>query len=388
MTHRRRTLAVAITGIVAVAAAWWVLTHRAETPAPALASPAVERAVARTGSIAVTVPAVGRLGASGGAQTKLAFTNAGHIAAIDVQLGQRVVAGETVARLDTTGFALAAHQAQAQALAANAQARAAAVDRTSTRLAVDRSALARASRLYRAGVSARKDVEAARAQLAADEAAAQTDAANREAAQAQAAGAAAQAASAERDLSNTALRAPASGVVTALYHNPGEYVDPGVAVLAIAPPAGGSVVLEVAGADALRIARGDIVHLHVSGAGETLDGRVAGVAGAVDTATQSAQVSVAAAIPAALAGSAVDASIVVAHDRGVLIPREAIVADPATGATLVFALEKNGGTTAFVQRAIHVVFQNDASAEVTGLAPGTAIAAKGAFELLAPAGGG
>jgi len=78
------------------------------------------------GRIAVTVPAVGRLGASGGVQTKLAFMNAGHIAAIDVQLGQRVVAGETLARLDTTGFALAANQAQAQARAARAQAQAAA----------------------------------------------------------------------------------------------------------------------------------------------------------------------------------------------------------------------------------------------------------------------
>jgi len=387
LTYRRRAFAVAIVVVVATAA-WWGMTHRPQTVAQAPAAPAVETAVARTGRIAVTVPAVGRLGASGGVQTKLAFMNAGHIAAIDVHLGQRVVAGETLAQLDTTGFALAANQADAQARAARAQAQAAAVDRTSTRLAVDRSALARSQHLYRAGVSARKDVEAARAQLAADEASAQTDAANRAAAQAQAAGAAAQAALATRDLSNTALRAPAAGVVTALYHNPGEYVDPGVAVLAIAPPASGSVVLEVAGADALRIARGDTVHLHVSGAGETLDGRVVGVAGAVDTVTQSAQVSVAAAIPAALSGSAVDASIVVAHDRGVLIPREAIVADPATGKTLVFVLQKSGGTTTFVQRAIHVVFQNDANAEVTGLAPGTAIAAKGAFELLAPAGGG
>ena len=78
----------------------------------------------------------------------------------------------------------------------------------------------------------------------------------------------------------------------------------------------------------------------------------------------------------------------VAHDRGVLIPREAIVADPAAGKTLVFVLQKSGGATKFVQRAVHVVFQNEASAEVTGLAPGTALAAKGAFELLAPAGGG
>ncbi len=387
MTYRRRAFAVAI-AVVVVAAAWWALAHRSQTVAQAPAAPAVETAVARVGRIAVTVPAVGRLGASGGVQTKLAFISAGRIAAIDVHLGQRVVAGETLAQLDTTGFALAANQAEAQARAASAQARAAAVDRTSTRLAVDRSALARSQHLYRAGVSARKDVEAARAQLAADEASAQTDAANRAAAQAQAAGAAAQAALATRDLSNTALRAPAAGVVTAIYHNPGEYADPGVAVLAIAPPASGSVVLEVAGADALRIARGDSVHLHVSGAGETLDGRVVGVAGAVDTATQSAQVSVAATIPAALSGSAVDASIVVAHDRGVLIPRESIVADPATGKTLVFVLQKSGGATTFVQRAIHVVFQNDASAEVTGLAPGTAIAAKGAFELLAPAGGG
>jgi multidrug efflux pump subunit AcrA (membrane-fusion protein) len=381
-----RVLAVVLTlAAIIVVGLWWIVSHRSAPATPSEASPSVALATARYGDIPVTVNAVGRLGPSAGAQSRLAFAVPGRIASIDVHVGQRVAAGEVLARLDTTGLSLAQQQANADAVAADANARAAAIDRTSTRISVDERALERAQRLYAAGVAARKDIDAARAQLAADRADAQGATANRAAAAAQAQSAGARAASAAFDTSNGTLRAPVDAIVAAVLRSPGESVDPTVAVITLSPQSSTAATLDVTGADAARISPGDVVTLHVGAGSERIAGRVVGVAGAVDPVTQSAQVSVAAGVPQTLAGTAVSAEILVAHDRGILIPRDAVVADPQSGQTLVFAeTKKTDGSTAFAQRKVTVVYQNADTAEVTGLAPGERIAAHGAFELLAP----
>ncbi len=351
--------------------------------------PQVATAPVTFGAIAVTVPAVGRVGSAAASETKLAFATAGRIGNVSVHMGDRVSAGEALASLDAQPLALNAQQANADAQAAAAQANAAAVDRTSTRLAVDEAAVARAQRLYSAGVTARKDIEAAEAQVAADRADAQTAKASLEAARASSTSAQAKSALAQRDLSNATLRSPIEGVVTAVYHLAGESVDPTVAVVAIAPGSNSQVALQVAGSDAARVHAGDDVRLSVPNTGERIDGRVAGVAGAVDPTTQSAQVLVNAAVPSVLAGSALDAQIVVAHDRGLLVPKSAVIADPATGKTLVFVEGKDkDGNAKFQERDVRVTFENDRMAEVTGVRRGEKVAATGAFELLPAAGGG
>jgi len=335
-------------------------------------APQVPIVRAAIGTIAVTVPAVGRVGSAAGTQTKLSFATAGRIASIDVRVGDRVNAGDTLAELDSAPLALAAQ-------AANADAQGAGIDRSSTRLAVDNAALARAGRLYAAGVVARKDVEAAQAQLAADRADAQI-------ARAGAAGAYARAELAQRDLANATLRSPIAGIVTVVYQLPGESADPSVAVVAVTPQSPDQVTLQVFGGDAVRVASGDIVRLRVGAA--AFEGTVSGVSGAVDPSTQNAQVIVRATIPAVLSGAALDAQIVVAHDRGIVLPKSAIVADPSTGKTLVFVqTKKPDGTLAFDERDVRVLFANDRDAEVSGVRAGEAIAASGAFELLPPAGG-
>ncbi len=366
-----------------------LLASCAHPPVPSQdVSPAVATARASDGTIDVTVPAVGRVGAAAGTETKLSFATSGRIAGVAVHVGDRVGAGDTLASLDTQPLVLAARQAGADAQAAAAQASAAAVDRTSTRLAVDRAAVERATRLFAAGVVARKDVEASQAQLAADRADVRTASAGLQAARATVESADARAALALRDLTNGTLRSPIDGVVTAVFHQAGESVDPTVAVVAIAPGRNSQVALQVSGTDAVRIATGDAVALHL-GTGKTVSGRVTGVAGAVDPATQSAQVLVRAEVPTALAGSSVDAEITVAHDHGILIPKTAVVADPSTGKTLVFVQGKDkDGSVKFDERDVRVIFQNDRQAEVTGLRPGETVAATGAFELLPPADGG
>ncbi len=385
----QRNFAIAIVAIVVVlGAGWWFVTRNGPAAPPTDATPQVATALARDGAIDVTVDAVGRLGSSAGSDSRLAFAVAGRIASVYVHVGQHVAAGEPLAALDATSYLLASRQAGADATAAGAQAAAAGVDRWSAKIAYDEVALERARRLFAAGVNARKDVETADAQLASDQTERRAAGAGNAAASAQAQSAAARAALAAHDASNTVLRAPNAGIVTAVLHSVGESVDPTIPAIALAPLATGAITLDVSATDARRVAPGDPVHLHTD-AGDAIAGTVIGVAGAVDAASQSAQVSVRADVPAALVGSALAGQIVIARTHGTIVPYAAIVADPQTGKTLVFVRTKakDGGTT-FEPRDVRVVFSNATDAHVTGLRPGERIAARGAFELLAPQGGG
>lgn len=386
---RRTSIVAGVAALVLViAGALWMLSRRGGTPPPPNPAPQVATATARYGSIDVTVDAVGRLGSSAGSDSRLAFAVAGRIATVYVHVGERVAAGQPLAALDATTYALAARQASADATAASAQAAAAGVDRWSAKIAFDAAALERAQRLFAAGVSARKDVDAARSQLASDRAERRAAGAGNAAAEAQAQSADARAALAAHDAGSAVLRAPADGIVTAILHSPGESVDPTVPAIALAPATTGAITLDVSAADASRVAAGDPVQLR-SDSGRAIAGTVAGVAGAVDPASQSAQVVVRADVPAALAGTALSGRIVVARSRGTLVPYASVVADPQTGKTLVFVqVREKDGDTGFEPRDVRVVFSNADTALVTGVRPGERVAARGAFELLAPQGGG
>lgn len=360
-----------------------------QAPAPQ-APPAVPLATVRFGQYVESVSALGRVGAPAGTAAKLAFAEPGILSTIDVRIGQRVSAGDALAQLDASGLALSAAQSQADAQAAAANARQSSVDRTSTKIAVDEAALRREQSLYAAGVAALKDVEAARAQLAQDRADAASAVATRQGSGAQLQSAQDRAALAQRDLANATLRAPAAGIVAAIYKRAGESVDTTTPVVAIAPEASHDVTLDVTASDAARVHSGDPVQFSVPGTAIHSTGRVTGVSAALDPATQSATVVVTGVPAGAPAGSAVQARIDVARDRGIVIPQSAIVQDPQSGDTLVFVEthDKNGDVK-FDQRTIQVAHENGSVALVSsGLRAGEKVAAQGAFNLLAPAGGG
>lgn len=193
----------------------------APTQAPSDAAPQVPTAVVRYGDFTIVLSEAGRVGAPAGATSQLAFPSAGILGTMYVHVGERVSAGEALASLDGRSLGLAASAAAADARNASAQATAAAVDRYSVKLSVDRATVAREQRLYEAGVAAGKDVEAARAQLAADSADARASVAGRTAAEAQAQGAAARSQLANSDLARATLRSPIDGVVTAIARRPG-----------------------------------------------------------------------------------------------------------------------------------------------------------------------
>ncbi|HLI95865.1 MAG TPA: efflux RND transporter periplasmic adaptor subunit [Candidatus Baltobacteraceae bacterium] len=353
------------------------------------AAPAVSLTTVRYGAYVKHVQAVGRVGAPAGSQSKLSFAESGILQSVDVQIGERVYAGEALARLDTSGLSLAASQAQADARAANAGLAQSRVDRVSTKIAVDREAVRREESLYAAGVAALKDVQAARAQLASDQADAATAQTQIAGAQAQAQSAQDRAALAARDLSNGTLRSPARGIVTAIYKRPGESVDPTTPVVAIGPGRTTEVTLDVTASDAAQIHAGDPVAFSVPGTDLRSSGYIDGVSSALDPATQTATVTASGFPSGAPSGSAVQADIDVARLRGIVIPQSAVVQDPQSGDTLVFVQTRDkNGAAKFEERTVSVAAQNGTNALIaSGLHPGERIASQGGFALLAPAGG-
>ncbi len=446
----------ALVGVVLAAIVIFIVRADRRTPARTTTGPAVSLAQARAGDFDVRVTAQGRIGAPAGSTSQLAFAVAGAIRSIDVRVGDRVVAGQALAHLDDTTFLYALQQAQGEARSASASygggavpstalasaqarvkaagdylhaleaggpaaasVRAQAVAGTSqadVKVEADRRELAREQALYAGGIAARKDVDAAQAQLAADEADARalhakaggasasavlTQAradyeqalADERAAEAQVGNLAGQAqraqaalGQAEADEARTVLRAPADGVVVRIFKHPGEQVDATSPAIEIGPSATGSATLFVAAADAGQIRVGDPVMLRLLRAQSSTSTKVTAVVPSVDPATQESTVVVDGTPPGAVPGDAVNAVITVARRHGVLVPAAAIVQDPQTGKTLVFV--KRAGGDGFDAREVVVAGSDETTAEIaSGLRAGESVAAHGAYELMAPAGG-
>lgn len=295
---------------------------------------------------------------------------------------------------------------------------AAALRQAQLKLDADRRNLSRVQTLYDGGVSPQKDVQTAQAQVDADVqdvnanqakhaaaglaqsgalAQARSDAAQAQsdlrAVQAQsdvqrstAASAGAKAASARRDLINGTLRAPNAGVVVQILKKPGEAVDPTTPVIALGQHRDAGASLSVAAGDIGRIHVGDAVDISVSETGAKSRGKVVGVVPSVDPTTQAATVTVTGVPSSAPPGASLRAQIVVSHDVALTVPTSAIVIDPQSEKTLVF-VRKNDGT--FIARSVIVRAGNGADSAISsGLKAGEKIAKQGAFDLLAPAGGG
>lgn len=369
--------------VAVVAGVWFLLNRRSSEPPDAPARPQVALAIARDGVVRETVSLTGRVGPPAGTQTKLAFSVAGALDGVDVRLGEHVEPGETLARLDSTSYALAAEQARAEANAATQGAEVAGVDRVSVKLRVDEAELARQERLYRAGVVALRDVQAARAGVAADRADAASARAQLGQAQAQARAATLHAAGTEYDASRTVLRAPAAGTVVGVFVQRGQTVDAGTPVVALSPDRQGVATLDLPVADVARVRSGDPVELRSDGT--VWNGRVEGVGSAVDPATGLAIASVSGVPDGAPAGTPVDATVTVGEARGLVVPLAAIVEDPQNGDELVFvATLDGGGVPHFTPRRVNVDARDDRMARVTsGLHAGERVAAQGAIDLLA-----
>jgi multidrug efflux pump subunit AcrA (membrane-fusion protein) len=461
MTLNRKVTAAGTVFAVAVAGIWLGI-HRGHATAAALApkpaGPSVPLVGARTGTFDVRVTAQGHVGPPAGSSAKVAFAQPGIVGAIDVHVGDRVAAGQPVAELRRESFTIGLQQATADSAAAansygggavpsaalhSAQAKlAAARDKLHTleaggqaalsnriaavsaarqaavKVETDKMTLTRVQRLFAGGVTAQRDVQAAQAQLANDEAdqraadarveaagadfnaalaQARADAAlaasdvraasaQRGVLGAQLSSAQARAASARLALANAVLRAPRSGVVIAVLKHPGESVDVTTPVVEVGPPEDASVTLQIPGDAALSVHVGHAASLRLARGGTATSGTVTAVVPAVDPATQIATVVVGGVPAGAVPGDAITATITVGHRRGVIVPATALVQDPQTGRTVVFVPGSDG---TFTMRSVEVGASDDTSAVLAGgVKPGERIAARGGYELLAPNGGG
>ena len=326
------------------------------------------------------------------------------------------------ARLAAAQSKLKAAQDRTGSANSDAVAAQTALRQSQEKLSADQHQLDRARQIFAAGVGARKDVEAAQSQLLLDEAdysanrskvksanssigGATTQArADYEQAEndvrtaqaqigvtgAQAASAAQKLAQAERSVASATLRAPEQGVVLQLLKHVGEAVDPTQPVIVVGPESDRSVTLTVAGADAALVRVGNSVTVTDPTRRTSAVGQVVAVVPAVDPTTQTTTVVASAVPPDSAPGNAVTASIDVATRRGIIVPATALIDDPQTGKTVVFvrSVDKNGDQK-YVPHEVTVTTTDDHSALIrSGLRNGDTVAAQGAFDLLAPAGGG
>lgn len=233
-----------------------------------------------------------------------------------VEQGQRVSAGTPLVRIDDALARDAALSARSQVTQANVGAEQATRE------------LQRARTLVAAGAIAERDVESAqRANLAA---------------QAQLADARARLAMAQKNVANSTIRAPFSGVVSERQVNPGDIVSPGAPLVTIIDPR--SLQLE---ASVPTTALGDIrvgapVTFTVNGfSGRTLEGRVTRINPMVDPQTR--QVRLLASVPnesgSLVAGLFVEGLVASEKRVGIIVPEQAI--DQAAQSPYVMRL-KNG----------------------------------------------
>jgi RND family efflux transporter MFP subunit len=263
------------------------------------------------------------------------------VARIFVVPGQRVSKGDSLVEFERAPFDAAA-QSAAAALA-NAE-----------------RAYARAVRLVQAGILAQKDSGQAAADLAAAQAAAVT---------------------ARRAQELATLRAPLSGVVTAMTAVLGASVDANQPLVEVADPAALDVVFHVSPAEAGRIHTGDTVNVTGGDAasGELLGpGVVTSIAAAVDSVSRAVAVRARLARPTRalrIGESLVGRIVTGVNPQAVTVPVEALV--PEGDGFRVFVVDSAGIAHA---RAVTVGARSETLVEiVTGLAAGETIVTTGAY---------
>ena len=352
--HWLATLAALV--VVLVLAVRFLRRPAADSDEGAPAVVTAQTGVARVGPFEVTIAALGTVQPRPGSFAQIAAPAASRVARIMVATGDRVRAGQPLVQLDESVWILQAQQA---------------------RVALDaaQQGFDRAQRLFDEGISPRKDVESAAADLA--KARAEVEAARRT----QALG---------------TLRSPISGIVTEMNASLSQPVDVNQPLVEVVNPAGLEVLFHLSPTDASRLAPGRAVEVTAAtersapagagaGASDAATGRlllgrgtITGISAAVDSATGSVAVRATVTSPVVplKAGQTVAGHLVVAtHARAVIVPASALV--PAGDSVQVFVVDRNGTAHA---TPVAVGARNELEAEVlSGLKGGETIVTGGAY---------
>lgn len=295
-------------------------------------------------TFAITVSALGTVETQPGGEARVAAPAQTVVSRIHVAEGQTVRAGDPLIELDESVFRARVRQAEAAAEAAQ-------------------RAHDRARRLVEGGISPRKDLESAEADLAR---------ANAELTEAR------------RIASLAVLRSPINGVVTSLDVALAQPVDANQPLVQIVNPSRLAVLFRLSPTDAGRVAVGAQVALSTPASGtETAalplgEGKVQGISAAVDSTGGGVEVRVAVASPTRLlrVGESVSGTIILAeHPNAVVVPVAALV--PGEEGTHVFVVNGQGIAHA---TPVRVGERSEDRAEIlSGLHGGERVVTQGAY---------
>ncbi|ENZ81735.1 efflux RND transporter periplasmic adaptor subunit [Caulobacter vibrioides] len=333
---------------------------RVDMPPERIAADGVQVLVLADGGLDAAVPAQATVVAMPHGAAILAARADGAITRINKRLGDPVAAGEAVAMIESRdASAISAERAAAAAKALAA-----------------RQALARERTLFEARITARQDLEAARAEAAIAEA------------ELRRANSAVAAAGVGGDGRGLLVTSPISGRITAASATLGAYVTAGSELFRVADPGRVEIQAALPAADARRVRPGDPAVV------ETADGPVTasvrGVTPGLDAESRSATAVLVlnGPAPALAPGQALRARITprdgaVAVRGRFVAPEEAV--QSINGADVVFVRTRNG----FETRPVRVGRRGAGQVEiVSGVRAGERIAGKGAFLLKAELGKG
>lgn len=288
-----------------------------------------------------TISAIGAVQARAGHSATLSAPAPARIVNVLVTTGQTVARNQALVELDRAPFLAAAQSAEAALTAAQ--------------LARDR-----AQRLVGLGVSARKDLEQADAELAK----AKSDVV-----------------AARRLVDLAVMRSPINGVVTRMTATMGASADPTQSLVEVADPASVDVLLSMQPGDAARIRPGSATALYPGehASGEPLaTGSVTDVGGIVDSAARTVAVRVRAdhaRRPLRIGETLVGKVVIAVRQHAITVPLEALV--PEGDGFKVFVVDSASVAHA---RLITVGGRTDSIAEVLkGLAAGERVVTLGAF---------
>ena len=246
----------------------------------------------------------------------LTFQVPGNLA-MRLNIGDSFAVGDTLARLDNPNLAPAAAAARQQLAQARSQREQAARD------------LIRVKQLRSNGAATQEELERVESSLATRTAAESS--------------AHAQSKQAQRLLAETRIKAPFAGTVAQVFAEPGEFVQPGQAVLAASGGVG--LEVEVALPEALALQRqvGEALDVHLTFLGLTLAGRVTEVASAAPAAGRLFPLVIALPVDgqqSLRAGLTAEVRVPTAAVAERTVPLRAVV-DPGSGEPRVFKLDGN-----------------------------------------------
>ncbi len=274
---------------------------------------AVAVVAAKTGPVREVISATGVVTAAPGAELIVTAPEAARIVELPKAEGDRVRAGDLLARFEIPS------------LSAGASASHAAIEQAQARAENAKAASARIAGLFERGVAARKEVEDAQRELRE---------ANAALAQAESASGAADTLAAR-----TVVRARFAGVVAKRWHNPGDLVEPGAAdpILRVIDPSRLEVTAAAPVGTLSRIAAGAPARIVDPSGGEPVNATVIARPAAVETGSVTAPVRLRPASTAALtAGMPVQIEILgPEHAGAVIVPPAAIVREGETTLVMI-----------------------------------------------------